>query len=152
MHFRLWWLMIAVAVVACALGAVAAFSHQTATLESILTGWVALCGIPLALIVGRRVPFSSAARVSGKFLLARSPIALLYGLLGFAANGGIGFVGGFTIMMLVIAWASLFAAACSSYDSATRKDAFDLLPRLSPEGSSVTDEADLPLAPANFRK
>lgn len=109
MRFRLRWLMIAVMLVACALGTVAAFSAQPATSGRLLSGWMSLCGIPLALLVGGGVPFRRTVRTSGRFIVSRSPFAGLCGVLGFAVNGPVGLVGGFAAMMLIIGWASLFA-------------------------------------------
>jgi hypothetical protein len=106
--------MIAVVLVACMLGAAVAFASEPSTAASVLSGWAALYGIPSALIFGRNVPFGRALKTSGRLILLGSPIACLFGLLSFAMSGYVGLVGGFALMMLMIGWGALLAAAFSS--------------------------------------
>ncbi|SIO56791.1 hypothetical protein SAMN05444166_5295 [Singulisphaera sp. GP187] len=126
-QFALLGLVIAVVLVACVLGAAAAFAREPVSARSVLAGWAALYGIPSAVIFGRSVPFRRVVRVAGRIILWGSPVACLTGLLSFAMSGYVGLVGGFCLMMLVIGWGALFAAAFSSDKSGTHQDGLDPL-------------------------
>jgi hypothetical protein len=138
LRFLLRWLMIGVILVACVLGAAVAFAIEPSTAESVLTGWAALDCIPFTLLLGRKVPFWRAVRVSAKFIRLGLPVACLFGLLSSAMSGYVGLVGGFALMMLMIGWGSLLAAAFSPDEPATSQDSLDRLPCMSPDGSSET--------------
>ncbi|WP_406694676.1 hypothetical protein V5E97_26830 [Singulisphaera sp. Ch08] len=129
-RFSLSWLIIAVVLVACALGAAAAFAREPVTARSVLSGWVALYGIPSALLLGRSVPLRRGAKVSGRIILLGLPVACLAGSLSFAMSGYVGLVGGFCVMILTIGWGAILAAAFSSDKSVTHQDGLDLLPRM----------------------
>ncbi len=113
-RFRLWRFMIAVALVACAIGAAVAFSVEPNTASNVLTGWAALYAVPLLMIFARGASLKSAAAVSGKIILFGLPGACLLGLISFAMSGYVGLVGGSALGVLVIGWAALLAAALSA--------------------------------------
>jgi hypothetical protein len=105
--------MIAVVVVACALGATVAFAARPPTAEGVLTGWAALYGIPSVLIVGRGIPLKRVVMDWGKIIFQPLPIAYLIGLLFFIMSGNVGPAAVFGLIMLVVGWGALLAAALS---------------------------------------
>jgi hypothetical protein len=118
-RFRLSWLVTAVIIVACVLGAGAAFAadvlaDKPATAVNVLTGWAALYVIPAVLTFQRRIPLKRAVMVSGKSILLGLPPACLFGLFSSLMSGYIGLIGGFGLAMLVIGWVSLLAPALSA--------------------------------------
>ena len=103
--------MTVIGIVACSAGAVLAFSAETNTAASILTGWGALYGIPAILILARGVPLDRAAQVVGRKVAYGLPFAGLHGMLCFAMSGYVGLFGGFMLAALIVGWAALLTAA-----------------------------------------
>jgi len=112
-RFMIRWLMAVVAIVACSTAAAIAFSIKPITAGNVLAAWAALYGIPAILILARGVPLGKAVKIVRRIVLFGLPIAGLYGLLGFATNGRIGLIGGFTAAALLIGWGALLAAGLS---------------------------------------
>ena len=109
-RFPIWRLMAIVAVVACLIGAVLAFSDEPNSAGNVLTGWGALYGVPIILILARGIPLDRAAKIVGRIVAFGLPVAGLYGLLGFAMSGYVGLLGGFMLAALMIGWGALTAA------------------------------------------
>jgi hypothetical protein len=104
LRFTLWRLMVVVALVACAIGAGVAFSSDHNTATNVLTGWAALYGVPVLVIVARGVPAGKVVKIAGRIVVFGVPVAGLFGLLCFAMSGYVGLIGGFTLAALVIGW------------------------------------------------
>lgn len=140
-QFRVRWLLMSVALIACVLGLANA---------NALTTWAALFGIPLTLIAGRGVPFRRTIRVLAQFFGWGLPAAAVFGLLNFPFTGVVGLVGGCTLLVLVIGWGALLTAGLSVDPPATTQDSFDLLARMSSEGGTAGpgDPERRPGAPA----
>jgi hypothetical protein len=104
-------MMAVVAIVACSAGAVLAFSAESNTAGNVLTGWVALYGVPAMLILARGIPLASAAKIVGRIFAYGLPVAGLYGMLCFAMSGYVGLFGGLMLAALIIGWGALLTAA-----------------------------------------
>jgi hypothetical protein len=113
LRFPIWRLMAVVAAVACAIGAARAFSVVPNTALSVLTGWGALYGVPVMLILARGIPLGRAAKTAGRIFLFSLPGAGLSGLLGFAVSGYVGLIGGFTLAAIIIGWGAILTAGLS---------------------------------------
>jgi hypothetical protein len=111
--------MTIVAVLACSIGAAAAFSVRPNTAANVLTGWGALYGVPALLILARGVPLGRAVKIAGSIILFGLPVAGLYGLLSFAMSGYVGLIGGFTLAALMIGWGALLTAALTGGKAAS---------------------------------
>jgi hypothetical protein len=112
-RFMIRWVMAVVAIVACSTWAAVAFSIEPRTARTVLAAWAALYGIPAMLILARGVPLGKAVKIVRRIVLFGLPVAGFYGLLGFALNGGVGLIGGFTSAALLIGWGALLAAGLS---------------------------------------
>ncbi len=106
-RFSLWRLMVVIAIVGCAIGAGVAFSSDPSTATNMITGWAALYGVPVLVIVARGVPAGKVVKIVGKVGLIGVPLAGLFGLLCFGMSGYVGLIGGFTLAALVIGWWTL---------------------------------------------
>ena len=131
-QFQLRSLLAAVAVVACALGVVAAFESDPATPGSIFAGMAALYGIPSAIILGRGVPLRRALGIWGKLTLLALPVACMIGLPALAMSGLVGLVGQTLALLLMFSLAALMTAAFSSGETNTPEAEPDPLPCMSP--------------------
>ena len=110
-QFPFWRLTTIVAILACSIGAVAAFFVRPNSAASVLTGWGALYGVPALLIFARKVPLGRTFKTAGSIILFGLPVAGLCGLLSFAMSGCVGLIGGFTLAALIIGWVALLTAA-----------------------------------------
>jgi hypothetical protein len=109
MRFPLWRMMVVIAIVACTIGAVISFSSEANTAQNVIFGWAAFYSLPGLVIVARGVPLLKVVKIAGKIAVFGAPLAGLFGLLGLAMSGYVGFVGGFVLAALVIGWVALLA-------------------------------------------
>lgn len=111
--FPIWRIMIAVAIAACVLGACVAFADRSNSPGNVITGWACFYGIPIFLLVGRKVPIGTLSYVA-RFSF---PIGLAFtlgsGLLGFLVGGNVGLIGGSLMMLLITGWWTLLIATFS---------------------------------------
>jgi hypothetical protein len=114
--------MIVVAILACSIGAAAAFTVRPNTAANVLTGWVALYGVPALLILARRVPSGRAVKIAGGIILLGLPVAGMYGLLSFGVSGYVGLIAAFALAALIIGWGALLTAALTADEAVDSKD------------------------------
>ena len=114
MSFPIWWVMNAVAIAACVMGIVVALSNGSNTVGGVVTGLACFYGIPILLIVGRKVPLRNVVDVASRGTLVGLPFVLGYGLLGSFMSGFVAFIGCSAMMMALVVWAALIAASFST--------------------------------------
>jgi hypothetical protein len=105
---ELWRLMALVAIVACVIGAVLAFWRKPVSATNVITGCVALYGVPVLVIVVRGIPPGRLAKIVWTVAKFGVPVAGLFGLLCFLMSGYVGLIGGFAIAVLMGGWWTLF--------------------------------------------
>lgn len=101
-RFLLWRVMAVVASAACLSASAAALTAEPSSVANVVTGWAALYGAPLILIVARGVAPGRAARIAGTVVLSGLP--------------AVGFLGFFNLLLarhaaLLIGWIALVAVA-----------------------------------------
>ncbi len=124
-------LLLAIALVACVLGVLSAFSREPVTFESLLTGWGALWCIPWLLILARRVQFRRLMPISIEVFLAGAPIVFIVSLPSALMSGWIGFIGVFVPLVFLLAWGGLMAGALRSGSLEETCDVFEGLSSMS---------------------
>jgi hypothetical protein len=115
MSFPIWWVMNAVAMSACVMGIVVAASERSHSVRSVITVLACSFGIPILLIVGRRVSLRNVGYYATRGAVVGVPFACLFGLSAFDKTGHVeSLLGGSILILLLIGWVSLVAAAFSS--------------------------------------
>jgi hypothetical protein len=110
----IWWVMNAVALAAWVMGLVAAFSPRPNPEENLITACLCCYGIPVFLILGRRMPLENVTYVARWGILACLPFIILCGLLGLVAGGPVGLIKAALVMLLMVGWSILSVAAFST--------------------------------------